>query len=51
MVWWRIDPKTGEPTGEFLAPVDETCVFLHDEAVDAAGDAATAIEATFGASR
>jgi hypothetical protein len=51
MVWWRIDPQTGEPTGEFPAPVDDSCVFLLDEAVDAAGDAATAIGATFGASR
>src|SRR5262245_38601850 len=51
MVWWRVDPQTGEPEGEFSAPVDSSCVYLDDAAVDAAGDAATTIEATFGASR
>lgn len=51
MVWWRVDPQSGEPEGEFLAPIGGSCVYLDDSAVDAAGDAATEIEASFGASR
>jgi len=51
MVWWRVDPQTGEPEGEYPDAIDSSCVYLDDGAVDAAGDAATQIEATFGASR
>src|SRR4051794_28736100 len=47
MVWWRIDPQTGEPIGDGPAPIDDFCVYLDDIAVDAAGDAATAIKAEF----
>ena len=51
MVWWRVDPQSGEPEGDFPAPIDGSCVYLDDSAVDAAGNAATEIEASFGASR
>lgn len=51
MVWWRVDPQSGEPEGEYPAPLDSSYVYLDDGAVDAAGDAATEIETSFGASR
>lgn len=51
MVWWRLAPQTGKPDGDYPAPVDDSCVYLDDGALDATGNAATEIEESFGASR
>jgi hypothetical protein len=48
--WWSIDPHTGKPNGAAV-PVDNNCHALGDCPLDAAGEAAEAIEISFGASR
>src|SRR5262245_13643291 len=48
--WWTIDPHTGQPNGA-TGLADGTCHALGECPLDAVGEAAEAIEITFGASR
>ena len=48
--WWSIDPLTGQPNGA-AGLVDNNCHTLGDCPLDAAGEAAEAIETTFVVSR